>query len=103
MSRSCDCESPREMGNRLQQPCCVLGRSRVWYTGTMRRWILPAALLALACQVSPVVTPPSRDSRYEDCRRASRDYCKHVLSVSDDEKDKCMAQRAFECLSGGSQ
>jgi hypothetical protein len=69
----------------------------------MRLSILLATLLFLACQVSPVVTPPSDEgnSRYSDCRRASRDYCKHVLAVSDDEKDKCVAERVFECLSSG--
>jgi hypothetical protein len=68
----------------------------------MRRSILLASLLALACQISPVVTPSSEEgnSRYSDCRRAARDYCRHVLAVSDDEQDKCVAKRAFECLSG---
>jgi hypothetical protein len=69
---------------------------------TMRPTILLAALLGLACQLSPVVTTPTDEgnSRYADCRRASRDYCKHVLAVDDDEKDECVAKRTFECLSG---
>lgn len=73
----------------------------------MKRSILLAGLLALAlgCQVSPVVTPPSEagSSRYDDCRRASRDFCRHVLAVADDEQDKCVAERVFECLTGGSR
>ncbi len=70
----------------------------------MRLTLLLCALLALACQLSPVVTTPGdeRSSRYSDCRRASRDYCKHVLSVSNDEKEKCVAERVFQCVAGES-
>ena len=68
----------------------------------MRPTLLLCTLLALGCQLSPVVTTPgdAGSSRYGDCRRASRDYCEHVLAVSADEKDKCVAERVFECLTG---
>ena len=69
------------------------------------RILLPlAALLGLACQLSPVVTTPSEtsggSSRYDDCRRASRDYCRDVLDTADDERDKCVAERVYRCIAG---
>jgi hypothetical protein len=69
----------------------------------MRPTILLTVLLALGCQLSPTVTTRPSDeggSRYGDCRRASRDYCRDVVEASDDERDKCVSQRVFECVSG---
>ncbi len=68
----------------------------------MRFLILLLALLGLACQLSPVVTTPaetgSSSGRYDDCRRASRDYCRDVLDTEDDERDKCVAERVYRCI-----
>ena len=69
----------------------------------MRILIPIVALLGLGCQLSPVVTTPepgSGSSRYDDCRRASRDYCRDVLEVESDERDKCVAKRVYACIAG---
>ena len=64
------------------------------------------AFAASACQISPVITDPDgrggNDSRYGDCRRASRDICKIRESDSDSRKT-CMAEATYECLKGGGE
>ncbi len=71
----------------------------------MKRLALVLALLGLSCTVSPVITEPSThgggSDRYDDCRRASQDYCREVLNTSDDEMKKCVANFTYECLTGG--
>lgn len=64
---------------------------------------LALALGATACQISPVVTDPSppHDDRYSQCREAARDYCRKVVGVAADELDRCVAEHAFRCVSGG--
>jgi hypothetical protein len=66
--------------------------------------VLALALGATACQISPVVndpTPPPSDDRYSQCREAARDYCRTVVGVAADELDRCVAEHAFRCVSGG--
>jgi hypothetical protein len=60
------------------------------------------AVLALSCRISPVITDkadPSSD-RYSECKRAAREYCKHVVDPAQSEMDGCVAKYAFECVSG---
>ena len=68
------------------------------------RILIPLLLAsALGCQISPevVTTDPSQTTgRYDDCRRAARDYCRYVVQASDAEKDRCVAEQAFACLRG---
>ena len=50
-----------------------------------------------------VTTEPSgSNGRYDDCRRAARDYCEHVVRPSDDQEDRCVAEQTFVCIRGGS-
>ncbi len=66
--------------------------------------VLAAALSAAGCQISPVVTDPTpraEDDRYAQCREAARDYCRKVVGVPADELDRCVAEHAFRCVSGG--
>jgi hypothetical protein len=66
--------------------------------------VLALALAATACQISPVVTdpsPPPSDDRYSQCREAARDYCRKVVGVTAEELDRCVAEHAFRCVSGG--
>ena len=72
----------------------------------MRKSVLIAAvvgvcLVGLSCQISPVVTTPDEGSgMYDDCRRASKDYCRDVVGASKEEMKACTSQATFECLSG---
>ena len=62
-----------------------------------------AAILLLACTISPVVTDPmggSSGGRYDDCRRAAREYCKHVPRAENTDTDECVAQQTFRCVAG---
>jgi hypothetical protein len=70
----------------------------------MKLIVLLIALSGLACTVSPVITDPGErgSDRYSDCRRAAKDYCRHVVDADDDDMDRCVANSTFECLSGGS-
>ena len=71
----------------------------------MKLIVLLIALSGLACTISPVIADPggNRDSsgRYSGCKRAAKDYCRHVIEADDDDMDKCVANSTFECLSGG--
>jgi hypothetical protein len=69
----------------------------------MKLIALLIAVSGLACTVSPVITDPARgeSDRYSDCRRAAKDYCRHVIDASESEMDRCVANSTFECLSGG--
>ena len=61
---------------------------------------LPVGLLALGCEIAPIVsTPDTPGSHYDDCRRAAEDYCEHVVLPRVDEMDRCVATHAFECVS----
>lgn len=63
--------------------------------------LVGAALLALGCEISPVVTAPAEPSgRYYDCERAAERYCERVEGESGDALDRCVAERTYDCLSG---
>ncbi len=65
--------------------------------------IICLAAVGLSCSISPVVTEPMRgeDSRYRDCRRASRDYCEDVIGAASGEDSRsCVAKHTFECVAG---
>ena len=63
------------------------------------------SLAAVGCEISPVVSAPldSPSVRYSDCDRAAEDYCEESLQVPDRDKDSCVAEHRFECLSSGAQ
>lgn len=66
-----------------------------------RLLILALAAAGLSCSISPVVTEPfdGGDSRYRDCRRAARDYCKDVVgAISGDDERRCVAEHTYECV-----
>jgi len=66
----------------------------------MRIWLLPACLLALGCEISPVVSAPEPpNTRYEDCRRAADDYCRSVVRPRADDMQHCVAEHAYQCVS----
>ena len=71
----------------------------------MKLIVLLIALSGLACTISPVIADPGRDrdgsGRYSGCKRAAKDYCRHVVEADDDEMDRCVANSTFECLSSG--
>ena len=60
------------------------------------------AVMALSCRIAPVITDKSDPSsdRYSDCKRAAREYCRHVIDPAQSEMDGCVAKYAFECVSG---
>ena len=68
------------------------------------RFVAPIALvglLALGCEISPVVTVPESPSpRYIDCELAARSYCEEVVHASSDDLDRCVAEQTFRCVSG---
>ncbi len=68
----------------------------------MKLALVLLAVMALSCRIAPVVTdrsdPPS--DRYSECKRAARDYCRHVVDPTQTEMDGCVAKYAYECLSG---
>lgn len=70
----------------------------------MKLIVLLFALSGLACTISPVIADPGNrggSDRYSGCRRAAKDYCRHVVEADDDDMDRCVANSTFECLSGG--
>lgn len=68
----------------------------------MKRWVLLLALVALGCQISPVITDPEQggSGRYDDCRRAARNYCRDVMGAIEDEMQRCVSEHVFRCVSG---
>ncbi len=60
---------------------------------------LPPCLLALGCEISPVVSADPPSTRYDDCRRAAADYCEHAVRPRVDEMQHCVATHAFQCVS----
>jgi len=70
----------------------------------MKHTLLAIALCAAGCTISPVVTDPTarHSDRYSDCRRAAKEYCREVVNPSDDDEDRCVAEHAYRCTSGGS-
>lgn len=69
------------------------------------RWLMITLpmVAALGCQISPVVSEPAeQSSRYDDCRRAARDYCRDVVGVDETDRKRCVSEAAFECMTGKS-
>jgi hypothetical protein len=61
-------------------------------------------LTTLGCEISPVVSAPEQEgSRYRDCERAARDYCKHSIKAGEDEMKACVAEHLFRCVSAGAR
>jgi hypothetical protein len=74
----------------------------------MRLLIVMLALASAACRIAPVIQDPvisdigdRRGTRYEDCRRAARDYCKDVEAATGDEFDRCVSKATYTCVSAG--
>ena len=64
--------------------------------------VLACALAAVGCQISPVVTEPMEPrGRYDDCRRAAKDYCREVVGGED--QKSCVARSTFECVTAGGE
>ena len=71
------------------------------------RFVLLAATLVLApqllgCSIDPVITAPDALSsgRYDDCKRAARDFCRDVVGVGDAEERRCVSEHVYECVAG---
>lgn len=59
------------------------------------------AVPVLGCTISPVVTTPDvPGSRYSDCERASQAYCEHVVDPRPSDRERCVAERVYQCVSG---
>jgi len=71
--------------------------------GAMKAILITLGVALAGCEISPVVTDPTQrePDPYHACRRAARDYCKEVVQPSTAELDRCVADRAYRCLSGG--
>jgi hypothetical protein len=55
---------------------------------------------ALGCTISPVVTTPDvPGSRYSDCQRASEAYCEHVVDPRSSDRERCVAEHVYQCVS----
>jgi hypothetical protein len=60
--------------------------------------------LALGCRIAPVVSDTQLGtSKFDDCERASQNYCEQVVGATDAELEKCVAKYAFQCISGSSE
>ncbi len=70
----------------------------------MRYLLLALVSVCLGCSIAPVVTDPgdSAAGRYDDCRRAARDYCRDVVRPDDDAMKKCVSEATYRCMTGGS-
>ena len=61
--------------------------------------LLAGALVFLGCSLTvPAGDSEERSSRYDDCRKASRDYCRDV--AKNDDHRTCVSKATFECVSG---
>jgi hypothetical protein len=69
----------------------------------MKNLLLVTSLVLLGCTISPVVSDPRPHGtdRYAECRRAAKDYCREVVNSPSAEMDRCVADHAFRCTSGG--
>lgn len=64
---------------------------------------LVASSLALGCSLAPVVTDTRMGtSRYDDCEQAAQNYCEFVIRAPEDDLEACVANYAFQCISGAS-
>ena len=62
-----------------------------------------AGVLALGCRIAPVVSDASvGTTRYDDCEQAAQNYCEFVIHASESELEGCVANYAFQCISGAS-
>ena len=67
-------------------------------------WLTLVGLLALGCEISPVVTNPEMpNNRYSDCERAAESYCELSLEATRQEMDACVAKYRFQCVSRGAK
>lgn len=70
----------------------------------MRALVLMLALLIPACSISPVISDPGvgddRRGAYGGCRKAARDYCRHVVDAGPGELEPCVAEHTLACVSG---
>jgi hypothetical protein len=71
----------------------------------MRRsgvWIAAAALGLAACQITPVIGEPQIQTgdRYNQCRRAAKDYCEEVKRAQDEELSRCVSEATYQCVAG---
>ena len=76
----------------------------------MRFLILTLALASSACRIAPIIQDPvisdvgdRSGGRYEDCRRAARDYCEDVEGATGDALKRCVSKATYDCVSGGAQ
>ncbi len=61
-----------------------------------------AGSLGLGCTIAPVVSAPEATTgRYADCERAARDYCENAIGATGSDRDRCLAEHTFECVSVG--
>ena len=71
----------------------------------MRLLIVTLALASSACRIAPIIQDPvisgvgdRTSGRYEDCRRAARDYCRDVEGVSGEDLKRCVSKATMPCL-----
>jgi hypothetical protein len=74
----------------------------------MRLLIVTLALAAAGCRTPLVIENPvisdvgdRTSGRYDDCRRAAKDYCKDVEGVSGDDLKRCVSKATYTCVAGG--
>jgi hypothetical protein len=41
-------------------------------------------------------------ARYDDCEQAAQNYCEFVIRAPESDLEACVANYAFQCLSGAS-
>ena len=68
----------------------------------MKILAISATVLLAACSISPVISEPGSGGgdRYSDCRRVSRDYCRDVEMVSDEDRRRCVSDATYKCVTG---
>jgi hypothetical protein len=64
---------------------------------------LVAGFLALGCRIAPVVSDAHvGTTRYDDCEQAAQNYCEFVIHAAESDLEGCVANYAFQCISGAS-
>jgi len=62
-----------------------------------------ASLLAMGCEIAPIVSTTEPTVRYGDCERAAEGYCEHVVEAVGHDAEKCIAEYRFKCVAGSSK